>query len=266
MTPEISAATFETGSRWFRGFGRILKSAYQHLVFYGLLAIFALSCLVWGLAAAILFPILPRCFGQPLGQFLIMAGFRYFVWLMRGSGIVTCDLSALDALRDEGPLIIAPNHPTLLDVMLVISRLPRVVCTAKAKLLNNFFVGANARLAGYIRNDAPVHLVREGIRQLRDGRQLLIFPEGTRSIGDGIGPFKGGFALIAKQAGVPVQTIFIDSNSRFLGKGWPLLRMPDFPLTYRVRLGPIRSVNGDRHDFVAELQRLYCHELHGSNY
>lgn len=263
MTPEIAASesAFATRSRWLRGSVRALGYAYHLTAFYALLAIFALSAVTWGLVAAVLLLVLPRRAGQSTGQILIMAGFRHVVALMRASGIMRCDLSALDALRDRGPLVIAPNHPSQLDVMLVISRLPHVVCTAKARLLNNPLFGASARLAGYIRNDAPVHLVREGVRQLRAGRQLLIFPEGTRSGVGGVDPFKDGFALIAQQAGVPVQTVFIDTNSRFLAKGWPWLRMPDFPLTYRVRLGPVLEVTGDRHDFVAALYRSYRREL-----
>ena len=49
--------------------------------------------------------------------------------------------------------------------------------------------------------------------------------------------FKGGFALIAKRAGVPIQTVFIETDNPFLSKGWPLLKKPTFPLVYRVRLG-----------------------------
>jgi 1-acyl-sn-glycerol-3-phosphate acyltransferase len=265
MNPGIIASGFVSaaGSRGLRGCRYLIRKLYQPLAFYGLLVLFALSCLVWGLVAALVFPLVPRHLRRPTGQFLIMGGFRYFVAVMQASGLVRCDLTALDALRDKGPLIIAPNHPSLLDVVLIISRLPRVICTAKAKLLNNLLFGASARLAGYIRNDAPLHLIREGVRQLRDGRQLLIFPEGTRSRSTGIEDFKGGFALIAQQAGVPIQTIFIDSNSRFLGKGWPLLRLPDFPLVYRVRLGPVLTVAGNRSDFVAALQQSYCRELSG---
>jgi 1-acyl-sn-glycerol-3-phosphate acyltransferase len=266
MTPEIAAseAAFATRSRWTRGCLRLLRAIYHPLAFYGLLTIFALSCLVWGLLAMLLLLVLPRRVGQSAGQFLIMAGFRYFIALMRASGIMRCDLAALDALRDKRPLVIAPNHPSQLDVMLIISRLPHVVCTAKARLLNNPLFGASARLAGYIRNDVPVHLIREAVRQLREGRQLLIFPEGTRSSGAGVDPFKGGFALIAQQAAAPVQMVFIDSNSRFLAKGWPWLRMPNFPLTYRVRLGPVLDVTGDRHDFAVALYQSCCRELNDS--
>lgn len=263
FAPSQSAMGLRPG--WRRGCGQALRAIWHRVAFYGLLALFALSCLAWTIVAAPLLAVLPRRAGRTAGQFLIMVGFRGFIALMRAAGVMSCDLGALDALRDRGPLILAPNHPTLLDVVLVVSRLPRVVCTAKAKLLDHPLFwplfGVSARLAGYVRNDTPVHLVREGIRQLGEGRQLLIFPEGTRSPADGLHPFKGGFALIAEQAGVPVQTIFIDSNSDFLGKGWPLLRMPRFPLTYRVRLGPVVRVSGDRADFVSALQRSYCHAL-----
>jgi 1-acyl-sn-glycerol-3-phosphate acyltransferase len=208
---------------------------------------------------------LPRRFGEPLGQFMIMAGFRFFVALMKLSGIIKCDLRALDRLRGQASLVIIPNHPTLLDAVLVISRLPRVVCTAKARLLRNPFLGGGARMAGFIRNDVPTRLIREGVQQVRAGRQLLIFPEGTRTGAAAVDDFKGGFALIAKRVGAPVQTVFIESNSRFLGKGWPLTRKPEFPLRYRVRLGPVVTVEGDLHNFVDSLHRYYQYELRNAD-
>src|SRR6185312_7501431 len=98
--------------------------------------------------------------GEPLGQFMIMAGFRYFVAAMRLTGIIQCDLRSLDVLRRSGPVVIAPNHPSLLDAVLIISRLPRVVCAAKSEIWDNLFLGAGVRLAGYVRNDSPAALIR----------------------------------------------------------------------------------------------------------
>jgi len=260
-TNDLSFATtsHRAGSR-----ASFVQRCYQYLVFYGLLAAFGASSLVWSLTAALLYLLLPRRLGEPLGQFMIMGGCRYFVWLMQLSGIIECDLAALDRLRRQQSLVIIPNHPTLLDAVLVISRLPHIVCTTKARLLRNPFLGGSARLAGFIRNDRPTRLVRDGIRQVRAGRQLLIFPEGTRTSGAIVDQFKGGFALIAKRAGAPVQTVFIESNSRFLGKNWPLSRKPEFPLLYRVRLGPTLPVDGEIHEFVRLLHHSYQSELGGA--
>jgi 1-acyl-sn-glycerol-3-phosphate acyltransferase len=241
-----------------------LRQVYEHVVFYGLLAIFGLTSLLWSLPAALLYRLLPKTLGEPLGQFMIMALSRYFVGAMRLTGIIECDLGALDALRRSSSLVIAPNHPSLLDAVLVISRVPHVACAAKAEIWDNILLGGAARLAGFIRNDSPTRLIRQAARQLRAGQHFLIFPEGTRSSGTPVGDFKGGFALIAKKAVAPVQTVFIDSNSPFLGKGWPLLRKPEFPLIYRARLGRRFRAVGDTHAFVRQLQDYYRQELSGA--
>jgi 1-acyl-sn-glycerol-3-phosphate acyltransferase len=225
--------------------------------------LFWLASLLWSVPAGVLARVLPRRTGAPLGQWAIMAGFRAFIATMEGIGLFRCDLRALDALRDEGALIIAPNHPALLDAVLVISRLPRVVCITKASLWNSWFLGGGIRLAGYIRNDAPLALVRNGLAALQGGQQMLIFPEGTRTVTPPVNAFKGGFAIMAQKSGVPVQTVLIESPSRYLTKGWPLFRRPDAPLLYRARLGRRFIVPPDRdpRDFMAELQDYFRAEL-----
>jgi 1-acyl-sn-glycerol-3-phosphate acyltransferase len=215
ITPANEAVVAGGYSRW----GGFAKRGYENVLFYVLLFLFPLSCLAWSLVAAALYPLLPRRIGQPIGQLLIMSGFRYYLWVMRTARVATFDLTVLDTLRDKGPLVIISNHPTLLDAVLIASRLPHVVCTAKAALLNSVLIGALARLGGYIRNDSPAHVIRESVRQLKAGRQLLIFPEGTRTRSGDMDSFMRGFALIAKRAEVPVFPVFIETNSAFLGKG-----------------------------------------------
>ena len=150
-----------------------------------------------------LYLLLPRRISAPLGQYALMILFNGFLFALKASGIVKCDLSALDALRDERSLIIAPNHPSLLDVVLVVSRLPHVVCIMKAEIQDNLLFGGGARLADYIRNNSPFAMIRSAAAAVRAGSQLLVFPEGTRTREDPVNPFKGGFALIAKSARAP---------------------------------------------------------------
>jgi 1-acyl-sn-glycerol-3-phosphate acyltransferase len=224
---------------------------------YGGLLLFGSSLFLWSAAAAVLYPLLPRRPGSRLGRFTIMALFRGFLGALQASGIVKFDLSELDALRDDGALIIAPNHPSLLDAVLVVSRLPQVVCIMKAEIWDNLILGGGARFAAYIRDDSPFTMVRSAVATVRAGNQLLMFPEGTRTRPKTGYHFKGGFALIAKAAGVPVQTVFIETNSLFLSKGWPLYRKPAFPLIYRVRLGRRFEVTGEVKAVVADLECYY---------
>jgi 1-acyl-sn-glycerol-3-phosphate acyltransferase len=237
-----------------------LKLPYEYLVLYGGLSLFASSIFMWSAVAAVLCPLLPRRLGSRLGRFTIMALFRAFIGVLQASGIFKFDLSALDSLRDEHALIIAPNHPSLLDAVLVVSRLPQVVCIMKAEIWDNLILGGGARFAEYIRDDRPYAMVRSAVAAVSAGNQLLIFPEGTRTRQKAGHRFKGGFALIAKTAGVPVQTVFIETNSPFLGKGWPLYRKPSFPLIYRVRLGRRFEVEGNIKAVVADFERYY-HEM-----
>jgi 1-acyl-sn-glycerol-3-phosphate acyltransferase len=104
-------------------------------------------------------------------------------------------------------------------------------------------------------------MVRHSVDELRDGGQLLLFPEGTRTTRAPVNAFRGAIALIAQQAGVPVQTVFIETDSPFLGKGWPLTRRPRLPLRYRVRLGRRFDPPRDLHAFLRELEQYYAGEL-----
>lgn len=237
--------------------GKWLKLPYELFVLYAGLFLFALICLTWSTVASVLYLVLPKKKGTPIGQFAIMAGFRFYLAILRLSGIVKLDLEALDALRDQPSLIIAPNHPSMIDVVLIASRLPRIVCIMKASIWDNLLLGGGARLAGYIRNDSVTNMVRLSAKATQEGDQLLVFPEGTRTIAPPVNEFKAGFGLIAKKAKAPIQTVFIETNSAFLGKGWPLFKKPDFPLYYRIRLGERFEVTGDVQNFVSELEHYF---------
>lgn len=239
---------------------RQLRSLYEYVVLYGGLLFFALVCLAWSLPASVLRHLLPRRLGEQIGQYAIMVVFRIYLFVVRASGLVKCDLKALDSLRGV-PLIITTNHPSLIDVVLIGSRLPRMVCVLKANLLDNPLLGGGASMAGYIRNDSTGNLIRRAAVATREGSQLLIFPEGTRTVSDPINPFKGGFGLVAQKSGVPIQTAFIETNSPFLGKHWPLLKKPEFPLVYRVRLGERFEATGDVKQFVVDLEDYYRREM-----
>jgi 1-acyl-sn-glycerol-3-phosphate acyltransferase len=245
--------------------GRI-KAAYEISALYLGWFVFGSICLVASFFAGFLRYVLPRKFGNRLGQHMIMRAFQAFMLYLAITRLVKCDVSALDQLKHEKGLILAPNHPALIDAVLVISRLPRVTCIMKAVLWDNIVLGGGSRLAGFVRNDSQPNMVRASVAALRDGGQLLMFPEGTRTVEQPINPLKGAIALIAKKAQAPVQTIFIESNTDFLGKHWPTLKKPTFPLHYRVTLGkrfdpPMNDKAADNKIFVAELDAYFRTEL-----
>ena len=202
-------------------------------------------CLAWTPIAMIAYLLLSERRGRALGRYVIMAAFRLY-------------LASLSASRRCS---IAPNHPCMLDAVMVISRLPNVVCVLKAGLMNNIFLGAGARLARYVRNEPARRMVQLATRDFDCGSHLLLFPEGTRTTSHPVNPLKGSVGLIAHHARVPVQTIVIETDSAYLSKGWPLLRKPPMPIHYRVRLGRRFDPPQQTRRFLVELENYFAHEL-----
>ncbi len=248
-------------------FRALLQDLQARAAFAAVMLVLGVSFLAASLAGAVLAKVLPARLRARCGRTIMRHGFRFCLALMRCTSFCHFDLSALAALQGARGLVIAANHPTLFDVVLIVSQVPNVVCVTKASLWNNPLLGGMVRLAGFIRNDAPLPLVRRAAAELRSGSNLLIFPEGTRTPAHaGLGPFRPGFALLAKSGGAPVQAVFLEGGTPYLRKGWPLLRQPPLPLVYRARLGLRFPTDGEPIGaFVEALETYYRSELAGAS-
>ena len=241
---------------------RLFREIYEYFWLYFGLIYFGILGVTCTVVSTVLYPLLPQKTGMWLGRRIIGMVFRSYLAMLRISGVVKLDLTALDGLRKEKGIIIAANHPSILDAVLIISRIPDVACIMKAAIWDSIILGGGvARLARYIRNDSPGNMIRRATEELQTGQRLLVFPEGTRTRQKPISSFKGGFALIAKKSAAPVQTVFIETNSPFLSKGWPILKKPRMPLVYRVRLGNRFHFSGDTRAFIAELEHYFQQTL-----
>jgi 1-acyl-sn-glycerol-3-phosphate acyltransferase len=240
---------------------RPLKIIYEYFALYSSLTLLGLICLTWSLFALPLYFLLPQRIGTAVGRRGIMSGFRLYAWSLSVTRSYRLDLRDIDSLRGGPPLILAPNHPCLIDALLILTRHPNIVCVMKSALMRNVFLGAGSRLARYVRNDSSRQMVKESVSHLRNGGVLLLFPEGTRTTRAPINPLVGSVGLIAKHANVPVQTLVIETDSPYLSKGWPLFRRPRLPITYRARLGKRFDPPVDVPAFTAELDRYYREAL-----
>jgi 1-acyl-sn-glycerol-3-phosphate acyltransferase len=243
---------------------RALKFIHEYVVAYTVLTLLGLICLLFSVWALVMYPLLPRRVGTAAGRFGIMAGFRVFSWALTTTGAYRLDLSAIDSLRNGPPVILAPNHPSLIDALLILTRHPNIACVMKADLMGNVFLGAGSRLARYIPSDQPRQMIKDAVADLREGGVLLLFPEGTRSTRDPLNPLKASIGIIAKHAGVPVQVAIIETDSPYLRKGWPLFRRPNLPITYRVRLGQRFDPPADVTSFMTALEREFTQQLNAA--
>ncbi len=238
-----------------------LKACHDAFALLLGLGLFAGLCVTWSLIAWPLQWILPHRAATRVGRRVISEGFAFYLATLATLRFIRIDLAALDGLESRGPLIVAPNHPSLLDAVLIFARFRRIGCVVKAGLLQHGLLGVGARMAGYIPNDRRQSMIKAAVAELTSGHCLLLFPEGTRSSQVPVGPFTNSLALIAKKARVPVQTVFIEMNQPFLGKGWPLFRRPILPIVIHVRLGQVFPPEPNVRQLTQRLQDYFSAHL-----
>ncbi|GAB4165389.1 MAG: hypothetical protein Fur0032_02060 [Terrimicrobiaceae bacterium] len=178
-------------------------------------------------------------------------------------GCIEVDFPEAEKLAGARGLIIAANHPSLIDALVFLGKVPRGVCIMRSSdLRRNPALSALSRLAGYIPNDKGAELVRGGLSRLAQGSNLIIFPEGTRTRGVRPGPFKRAFAMVATRSGATVQTVFLRLESPLFRKGVSLLRPVPLPVHLEVRLGRrMKAEPGETaRDFAWRVENYFIQE------
>jgi 1-acyl-sn-glycerol-3-phosphate acyltransferase len=204
--------------------------------------------------------VLPASRRRAFTQRSITRLFRLYLGSLQRLGWAQLDLQELEALGTAGPMLVAPNHPCLLDAVMLLAYMPKAVCLMKHALMSNPLYSYGARTAGYVANESAVSMVRRVREAVALGEQILVFPEGTRTITPPANQVSGVFALIAKCAELPIQVVYIESESDFLGKQWPLWKAPHLPVRFRAVLGPVIPAGTGPEELKQRVQALYaCH-------
>lgn len=172
-------------------------------------------------------------------QRLVHRHFALFHWWCEFARLVYVRYRGFEHLP-RGGLVLAANHPALIDITCLLARVPEAVCVFKPAIRRNPVLGAAARRAGYLASEGGHELVRLTADKVATGHTLVIFPEGTRTPpGQTLLPFKPGFVLVARRARVPIQLVRISTDSDVLTKGCTWWRLPRFPAHIEVTAGPL---------------------------
>ena len=260
--PAAPAGVGETPVRvpWGEKLGFCWRHGLGFLV-YGLRAL-----LVAGRCALVALTVRDRARQKVLAQQAIHRGVRGWARFTRRIGLHRIDFPEIETLLAMRGTIFAPNHVSLIDATHFLARLPRVTCLMKSSILKNPFMGFSTALAGYLPNDHNTEFIRRGRDALRAGENLLIFPEGTRTVQPPVNRFKKGFALVATLAEAPVQTVFIEMPVLYMGKRWPVWRAVPTPVPVTIRLGKLFAPQPGRtaRALAAELEEYFRASLEGT--
>ena len=169
-----------------------------------------------------------------LGRFLFRVFFRLANrWQVTGR----------EQVPETGGVLLIANHTSYADPPIVGSACPRPVhFMAKAELFRIPILGFLIKRTHAFpvkRGGSDMAALRRGVRLLKEGKVLLIFPEGTRSPDGKMLPLETGAAFIALSSGAQVVPVGVDGADRVLPPGSPIVR----PARLRVAFGPPLHLN-----------------------
>ena len=209
------------------------------------------------------------------GRRLIQRFFQAFVWALQASGILSLEVEGLptDPRKLDGMLLL-PNHPGYLDVVLIISLLGESACVVKEPVYDSWFFGGIVRAAGYVPNRDPEGVIQAGAEALAKGNSLILFPEGTRThLGSPL-KFQRGAAHIALQNGASMVPLIVTCDPPLLDKGAKWYDVPLETCRYRVCIqAPLTldlpgidqlPVHQAARVLTKELERHFTREIHES--
>lgn len=175
-----------------------------------------------------------------------------------------------ERMRTGEPRIFVSNHVSWYDVLALVAVLPRYSFVAKAEIFRVPLFGGAARAVGTIpiereNRKAAFQSYEEAAARMKGGRNVVVYPEGTRGASYALRPFKKGPFVLAIAAGAPIVPTLIHGTIEVLPRGSFWLRagrvdvhllepVPTAGLSYDARDALAREVY-DR--LAAAQQELY---------
>ena len=172
-------------------------------------------------------------------QKVIKHSFKGFTEMMVKLGIMTYEVEGLEKLQQSQQELVIANHPTLIDVVVLIGLMGRANCVVKQTLWSNPFTKGPVQNAGYVLNAGSEQFIQDCVSKLQQDHaaSLLIFPEGTRTAkGEQLNDFQRGAANIALRAGVPIRPVLITCTPSTLTKNEKWYHIPDRPFHIQVKV------------------------------
>lgn len=139
-------------------------------------------------------------------------------------GLMGLTIKGVENLPSEGPVILAINHVSLWDPILVACSVPRQVSfMAKQELFSIPLLGPLLHRLGVFpvkRGQGDMVAIRKSLKVLKEQNVLGLFPEGTRSKTGELQKGLPGVALLMDKGQASVVPVKVSGTKHLLTKGW----------------------------------------------
>jgi 1-acyl-sn-glycerol-3-phosphate acyltransferase len=170
-------------------------------------------------------------------QYVVHLAFRLFIFLMKSLRVLTYKFSGADRLKNARGTLVIANHPSLIDVVFIVSQMPWTLCIVKKSAWSNPVMVGVMRATGYIQNDDPQRLVDQSVLALESNNNLLVFPEGTRTVPGRPLHLRRGAASIIALSGKPFLPVIVTCNPTTLTKAEKWYQIPRTKVHYTIAVG-----------------------------
>ena len=170
-------------------------------------------------------------------------------------------VEGLENLPKDQPVLLCANHSSAVDPILLICAMRQdfpLRIMAKKQLLNIPILGHILQNVGAFavdRGNSDIQAVKTAIQSLKQGWNLLIFPEGTRVKNPGQAEVKGGAAMMAIRSGVDMVPMFIDTKKRLFHRVHIIIGRPYTPV-YTGRKGTAEEYQANADEIMRRAYAL----------
>ena len=139
--------------------------------------------------------------------------------MIKGSGM-ELNIRGLENLPQKGPVLYVANHSSIFDAVVIVNIIEEPCIFIGKKevssmpLINKWFDALGCIYIDREDKRQSLECILKGINELKAGQSMIIFPEGTRTMGDEMKPFKEGTFKLALKSGVPVVPIAIRNTDK----------------------------------------------------
>lgn len=201
-------------------------------------AVFGICSFGFGLALLPPFFLLPEIPRRRIAVALNRALWKIFSALMIALRLISVRQENPEILESARGAVVVANHPSLIDVVLLLAMTPRPVCVVKGALSHNVFMKCVVQVA-HLGNDMPPEkFFTKAGSLLNRGFNIIIFPEGTRTDPDAKPTFHRGAAQLALIAGAKIVPVRIRVSPRILGKRQKWFDVSERCVRYELRAFP----------------------------
>ena len=217
----------------------------QNLLYAFRIVLIVAYTLFWGALACLVGPL--------RGDWVCGIARRWLGWIFASCGL-RLRVAGLENIHPTRPMVVMANHQSVLDIGAIVLSLPvawRFVAKRELRWIPLF--GWALALSGQILIDRSNHAravssLQRAVRRVRGGVNVIIFPEGTRSLSGALKPFKSGGFHLAIAAGVPIVPATVSGSFELIPKRSLAVKSGVIKVVYGKPIPTVGLTGVDRHE------------------